>query len=103
MVFLLLFYEVFPHKWIILYLSSYNTSQIVYQALSSFENQWSIWGRHISLKWQPSVLVWDDYNKVYLTEFVKEGSKEIEGGFSDYPWVNDFIVICLGFYEKHGS
>lgn len=28
--------------------------------------------------------VWDDYNIFYLIEFVKEGSKEVESGFSEY-------------------
>lgn len=28
--------------------------------------------------------VWDDYNRFYLIEFVKEGSKEVESGFSEY-------------------
>ena len=50
----------------------------------------------------PLNAVWDDYNRFYLIEFVKEGSKEIESGFSEYcamlshvrlfaaPW----IVTC---------
>lgn len=32
----------------------------------------------------PLNAVWDDYNRFYLIDFVKEGSKEIESGLSEY-------------------
>ena len=42
----------------------------------------------------PLNAVWDDYNRFYLIEFVKEGSKEIESGFSEYCAVFSHVQLC---------
>lgn len=45
--------------------------------------------------------LWDDY-KVHLTELVEKGKKQVECRFSDYPCINDFLMISLALYGKCG-
>lgn len=96
-----LFYQIFSqvNHYRFKFLQSFSSNVSGFQCV--LENNVLFEEALLALNDSPQYYFGNDY-MVCLTELVKEGRKEVEHRFSDYPWINDFLMISLGLYEKGG-